>query len=155
LMPLYYIMFGVILNKPVKNSKKVIAVAATSLLIISSAVALSTYYTTEFKADFRGAGEALYANTVPGDTVIYLPPAKDTMYGPLSFYYDADRVGTNILTFEDYDELIDAVDAASGNVYFVVCYQNGWGVSQYAEYFNTKAIEIFSGYEISVFKYVP
>ena len=153
LVPVYYLVFSMSIRYvPAKYDKKKIAAVAAGFIVISSVAFLTTYYTTYSNADFRGAGEALYANTEPGDTVIYLPPAGDTMYGPLSFYYDADSAGTTIFTVYSQDLLNGAIEDAPRDVYLVVCYQNGWGVDQYADWISENTEEIFSGYQISVFK---
>jgi len=157
LIPVYYILFGSILKyAPSKIDKRIVAAVAVGFLAVSCAVIMPTQYTEYDKADFRGAGEALYAATSPGDTVIYLPPVKDTMYGPLSFYYDNTQDGTIITTATwvgDLEEKISDAVAGGGDVFLVICYQNGWGVKQYEGWLADKAEPpLFQGYEISVFK---
>lgn len=118
LLPFYFMAAtGCLLLVPKGIDMKKIAVAFIAVIFIINLPALTGYYTSYSKNDWRGFSTALEEITNEGDAIVVLP---GYISQPLDYYYSSDDDGTIEYLVSSGDELKEAVSKIGNNTTFYI-----------------------------------
>jgi uncharacterized membrane protein len=101
------------------NHRAVVYLLIIALILIS-VPALTDYYSGYSKPDWRGFSADLAGRTVPGDTVVVVPPYIDR---PLTYYYSVEQnrvLLQNAATAQDLEEIRSSARDRNRTVYVIL-----------------------------------